>query len=115
MADTAVSVSPIAHVVSKHPAAPEAVGQPREWQAAEGRKSDNSQADPELGSRQAGLLGDRRTMGDVAEMLSDVAERRDRSELPETSRRGQQRRAHYGRLAPAVEMQPRTRASRCQP
>ena len=104
-ADTAVSVSPTAHVKSKHPTTPDTVGQPRERQAAQGREAENRQADPELGSRQAGLLGNRRTMGDVAEMLRDIAERRDGPELSETSRHGQQRRAHYGRFAPTVEVE----------
>jgi len=39
-------------------------------------------------------------------VLRDIAQRRDGSELPETSRRGQQRRTHHGRLAPAVKVKP---------
>jgi hypothetical protein len=48
------------------------------------------------------LFGERRAMGDMAEMLGDVPERGDSAELAETGRGGQQRRAHDGGLAPSV-------------
>ena len=121
MADTAVRARPPAQVDEHHPAPAEPVGQAGEGQAAEGGEAQNGEADAETGPGQAGLLGDRgATVGDVAEVLRDVAKRRHGTELSETRRRGQQRRAHHRRLAPAVEVQRRTgaawpRTSRGQP
>ena len=83
--------------------APEPVGQGRQGQAAQGGEAEDGETDPELGAREAGLIGDRGPVHDTPEVPGHVAQRRHRPELPEPRGERHERHRHDGRIGPRAQ------------
>ena len=98
-----VKARPSAHVVTNTGAATEAVGQGRQGQPTQGGEAQDGEADPELGARQAGLVRDGGPVHDPAEMPGHVAQRGDRTELPESRGKGHERYRYDGRIGPRTQ------------
>ena len=90
----------------QHPPAAEAVGHADDREAAERRQADDGQSDAEVGSRQPGLVGERRAVRHLAEPLGDVAQRGHDAELPEPGGEGGDGRANHGPVGPAMQLEP---------
>jgi len=89
----------------QHPPAAEAVGHADHQEAAERRQADDRQAEAEVGSRQARLVGERRAGRHLAKALGHVAQRGHHPELAEPGGEGGDGRANHRPVGPAVELE----------